>query len=282
MMAAVSTAFVSCGNKDEKSSDSKDSKEKLSIDIKPESTKISGDLRNCFEVVDREYTATDDWGLKLAVEVKRTNDELPSSFKGCDNIVGFGTFSYEENVQIDFTVELLDDKGNIIDNASASSYSHEVADVFNLAKDETGSFTVSFSVFGNEDKLAKATKFRVKSKAKHNDESERPAASASSDDSSSSSYSSDDDDDDSGSSSSYSSDDDDDDNTSSSVSSAYNSAKSQVKDAYNSAKSQAKDAIDKAAEEAFGNNAAAKAAAKAYGKALDKAMEDVDDALDDW
>lgn len=58
------------------------------IILKPETTHIKGDLGDYYEVVDRAYTVTDDWGDMVSIEVMRTDNDFDFNVKGC---VAYGT-----------------------------------------------------------------------------------------------------------------------------------------------------------------------------------------------
>lgn len=135
----------------------------VSESMKPETTTVSGDLGECFVVVDREYKLTDNGALGrlLTVELERTEAALPFELTSSTDLADFGTSKSKPFIKVGFGIEFLDDDGNVLDKVSASSgpYSHDEApDLVRLKPGEKGS--IRFSV---RDKAQQATKFRISS-----------------------------------------------------------------------------------------------------------------------
>lgn len=162
-VALLSLAFYSCGKSSSSSSDSSK--------VTPETTKVEGDLRECFEVVDKEYTPkeSDHWNYdrSLIIELKRTSEELPVDLRGLTYV----NWRWIDELQgkkynIFFDVSLLDEDGNIVaTTSSGDSYNPDVELQFdvtkipNLSEAETFSIEILYSseLFEN----AKLSKFKV-------------------------------------------------------------------------------------------------------------------------
>ena len=146
LLLAVAGVMVACGGGDkQKDAQANEVAAPSELKIKPESTSISGDLRGCFEVVDREYKlSTDGWGYDVNIMFKRTEQPLP--------------FDPKSYVDIEFIVTFYDKDGEILSKVTEGS-----DDVIILAVDEKGS--VEFTSYDDE-KVAKAATFSVSSKVK--------------------------------------------------------------------------------------------------------------------
>ena len=159
LMAVILVAFASCSSK------------KTQISMKPETTTISGDLSDCFEVVDQECIVKLDkkgniepfatWSVKL----RRTDKPFP--FADDIDVSAYGTWGSSVEAHGGFGIEVVDENGTTVQKASATEgglsgpYSHEdVEDLFKLKPGETG--TIRWSV--NDDALnAKELKFTISS-----------------------------------------------------------------------------------------------------------------------
>lgn len=158
-LITILTVFVNCGKKNGNNDET--------IELNPESTNVKGDLRDCFEVVDRVYKTDNSWGTCLNVELRRKSDKLPESFKGC-NSVGKGVMVgniLEAHVRVNIIVELLDADGNIIEKSTTDDWdnSEQCSDLFKLAIGESGTVKVSFRSLNEQ--IKNASKFRVSSTA---------------------------------------------------------------------------------------------------------------------
>ena len=161
-VALLSLAFYSCGKSSSSSSDSSK--------VTPETTKVEGDLRECFEVVDKEYTPkeSDHWNYdrSLIIELKRTSEELPVDLRGLTYDWGWIDKLQGKEYNIYFDVSLLDEDGNIVATTSSGDrYNRDVELQFddtkipNLSEAETFSIEILYSseLFEN----AKLSKFKV-------------------------------------------------------------------------------------------------------------------------
>lgn len=113
--------------------------------LEPTSTKINGPLGQFFEVVEKPYKLNN---RELSVEYKRIALGGPTD----------ASWSSEPT----FTVELLDEDGNVISSESTSVVYNEeqLESVFGLNVDETSSITLKFTA------VKGAKKFKVSSKWK--------------------------------------------------------------------------------------------------------------------
>lgn len=143
-------------------------KEVKEVVLKAVQTEIKGDLKGCYEVVDKDYKvkfATKSYEDDLVtVELKRTSKNLPYDRKdvtifpeaeksSANNCAGFG-------------VEILNADGDVIDKktANATPYSwDEMTAALQLLQDETTTIRFYF------DNLSEATSFRVTSLVQKND-----------------------------------------------------------------------------------------------------------------
>lgn len=137
--------------------------------LKAAQTEIKGELKGCYEVVDKKYKVKfaersydDD---VVTVELKRTSKALPYDRK---NVVIFpeADKSSAENCA-GFGIEILDADGDVIDkiNAKATPYSwDEMTAALQLLADETATIAFHF------DDLSEAVSFRVTSLVQNNEE----------------------------------------------------------------------------------------------------------------
>lgn len=137
--------------------------------LKPAQTEIKGDLKGCYEVVDKNYKvkfATKSYENDvITVELKRTAEPLPYDRK---NVVIFpeANKSTAENCA-GFGVEILNADGDVIDkkNANATPYSwDEMTTALQLLTDDTATIQFHF------DNLNEAASFRVTSIVMENEE----------------------------------------------------------------------------------------------------------------
>lgn len=256
MICAVALVAASCGG-GEKKSNSKQATEQTAAEqkIKPSTTNVSGDMRGCFKVVDREYKVRDDWGKKVIVTLERTDKELPFDFKEYE-IASYGTYSTVETLTlVGFSAEFYDEDGDVVVKADLESpYSHEEAPALvELEEGETG--TITFSIYGDAKEIASIKTFKISSGF----EISVPADS----------------------------DDDDDDLKSAwdEVKDEYESAWDEVEDEYEAAKQIVKGSYKAAAAAAsyYGEDLEdeLEAVAEEWEDAVDEAVDEWEDALDD-
>ena len=193
-IAIMAVCLAACGGK-------KGSEEKEEIVLTPETTQIKGDLGDYFEVVEKEYTVTNDFGDIVSIEVKRTDADFSFDLKGVEP---YGIYGKGVTGNAGFGIEILDENGNVIEKVAATASglggmysSDDMKETLKLKAGETGTVRWSFHFDGDK----KPAKFRLTSAYEEVDSSNWDSDSSSSDDDESSS-SDDDDDTDSYSSSS--------------------------------------------------------------------------------
>lgn len=191
-IAIVAICLASCGGK-------QNSEETEEIVLTPETTQIKGDLGDYFEVVEKEYTVTNEYGRSMvSIEVKRTDTDYSFDLKGVEP---YGTYGQGVTGNAGFGIEILDENGNVIEKEAATGgmYSNDdMKEALKLKAGETA--TVRWTFRFDSDK--KPAKFRLTSAYEEVDSSDWDSSSSSSSDDESSS---DDDDDDTDSYSSSSS-----------------------------------------------------------------------------
>lgn len=116
-LTAMAVNLVSCGGKKE-SEENVENAESEELVLTPETTRIKGDLSDYFEVVEREYTPTNEWGTLVSVEVRRTDKEYAFSL---DGVEPYGTYGSGVKGHAGFGIEILDAKGNVIDKSAANA-----------------------------------------------------------------------------------------------------------------------------------------------------------------
>ena len=153
-----------CGGSDET-----EVQEKKELILKVDQRKIKGDLKECFEVVDKDYRVKfakksyeDDL---VTVELKRTSKNLPYDRK--DVTIFPGAEKSSANNCAGFGIEILDANGDVIDKKTpqATPYSwDEMTAALQLLPDETTTIQFHF------DNLSDAVSFRVTSIVAKNEE----------------------------------------------------------------------------------------------------------------
>ena len=159
----VMSTITSCGGSIGETSKSEE------VILRATQTKIKGDLKGCYEVVDKDYKVKfaqksyeDD---VVNVELKRTTEDLPYDRK---NVVNFPEANQSSaEYCAGFGIEILNADGDVIDkiNANAVPYSwDEMTIALQLLPDETT--TIAFHL---ED-LSEASSFRITSLVQENEE----------------------------------------------------------------------------------------------------------------
>ena len=153
ILSVCTMIIVSCGDKNDK------------LVMTPESTEISGDLSEYFEVVDQEYAvALKDGRLEpfatWSIKVRRTDDGVP--FDENAQISAYGTTYLDGRnyCKVGFGLEIFDADNNSVDKISAKGTglmgpysSDDILDLFKLKAGEEG--TIRWLV---DDKLIDAKK----------------------------------------------------------------------------------------------------------------------------
>lgn len=159
--------------------------------VTPQDCSLSGELKDYYNVVDKEYTIAKGSGFisnnLITVELKRTDTDLPF---GDTPVSGYGTTRYDVDsyYKVGFGIELLDESGNVIVKKGATAtglggvYSDDdVVELADMASGEQGSVRWSFE----DDEVKNAKSFRILSSYKSASGSSSGGSSADSDDSSS-------------------------------------------------------------------------------------------------
>lgn len=159
VLAIATLAMTSCGG-------GNSTTENEPVLIKPTDTKIKGDLRKCFEVVDKSYEVK--WaGSKkiITIEVLRSDAELPYDRDDFDVYENKGENPKEKVAG--FGIELIDSMGNVVKTITpneTSLYKEQMIAALRLLPGETG--TVSWGTFDNWD--WSITSFRLISSVERN------------------------------------------------------------------------------------------------------------------
>lgn len=137
-----------------------DDKPEKELIIRAKQTEVKGDLKGCFEVVDKDYRVKFDRYYDIVtVELKRTNEELPYDR---DDVVIFPEGNESSASQCaGFGIEILDEYGDVIEkiNANATPYSwDEMTTAIQLRPEDTTTIAFHFS-----DGISDAASFRVTS-----------------------------------------------------------------------------------------------------------------------
>lgn len=179
-IAVVTAIFMTaCGGSSSKSGDTT---------VTPKSTTLKGDLKDYFEVVDKEYKIKVDEGSfmksgMITVEIKRNS--TPFDFP-TDNINPFGT-NGSEDYHVGFGIEIFDESGPVVvKNATSGGMSgpyssDDVTSLMKLGDGESG--FIRWSVSGDE--VEGLTSFQISSALEKSNRSSYSSSSSSSSTSSS-------------------------------------------------------------------------------------------------
>lgn len=134
--------------------------------IKPTQTKIKGDLKDCFEVIDKPYEVKWDRGEKIiTIEIMRTDAELPYNRDDFDVYKNKGDNPKEKVAG--FGIEFIDSLGNVVKTitpSESSLYSDKMVAALRLLPGESGS--VSWGTYNDWD--WSITGFRIVSSVETN------------------------------------------------------------------------------------------------------------------
>ena len=154
-VAMATTLLASCGG----GGNNNVAEAPSEIAVKVAQTEIKGDLKGCYELVDKNYKVKIDeqYGDDLlTIELRRTAQDLPYDRK---NVVIFPEESSAEYCA-GFGIEILDANGDIIDKREASTTPYswdEMTAALQLLPDETTTIRFYF------DDLTQAASFRITS-----------------------------------------------------------------------------------------------------------------------
>ena len=163
VMLFVASLFASCGGASKAPEVAKE------VFLKPAQTEIKGDLKGCYEVVDKNYKVK--FAQKsyesdvVTVELLRTTKEFLCDR---DDVVIFPEAKKSSAAYCaGLGIEILDENGDVIDKISpkATPYSwNAMTDVLRLLPEETATIEFHF------DDLSKAVAFRVTSIVQKNED----------------------------------------------------------------------------------------------------------------
>lgn len=178
-LASFLLALMSCGSKakDDKSSESETQNQ---IVLTPEKTQIKGDLGDYYEVVDKSYTVTHEFGDMVSIEIKRTSKDFELDMTG---IEPYGMSGSSVAGNAGFGIEFLDENDNVIDKVSPTASglgamysSDDMTEALKLKSGET--CTVRWS--RHFDKDHKPVKFRLTSAFERNEKPQKEKSTSSS------------------------------------------------------------------------------------------------------
>lgn len=146
--------ITACGSSEKNKSDkdSNDKSDKEIVGITPATTKVSGDLGQCFTVVNRTYKPTGDYMKVITVELTRNSEPLPFDEK-FGEINSYAVSGSDDMIRVGFGIEFLDKDGNIVGKTPATDggYSHkEPVELAKLKSGETGSIRFIFPTDAEE------------------------------------------------------------------------------------------------------------------------------------
>lgn len=117
--------------------------------VKPETTDVKGDLKGCYEVVEKDYKVRED-GIHqvINIELKRTSKELP--FDASVGEFSYGTLDDNngKRIKIGFGIEFLDENNDVIESIKAGDSgwygadTDNIPDLIKLGVDDTGTLTI--------------------------------------------------------------------------------------------------------------------------------------------
>lgn len=118
---ALSLMLFFCGGGDKGSNDSiaSDEQTQKEAGLKPENTKISGDLSDAFVVIDKTYKPVKDMFTYITVEVERTDAPLPYDLA----TMKVTPFGYSRGVaHVGLGIEYLDDEGTVLEKHGVNNF----------------------------------------------------------------------------------------------------------------------------------------------------------------
>lgn len=159
---AASLLLISCGGGSDKSSENEVEGHKIS----PETTTVKGSFKDCFEVVDRNYKVTYEGGAfekyEVKIELRRTDTAFPFDVNDVTDM--FNSEEASQNQVFGIGVEFLDEDGEVIATYKPTSEDDDCL-LLSLNSGETATFNVKIY-----DDISTATKFRVTSIVKENED----------------------------------------------------------------------------------------------------------------
>lgn len=157
--AVLIGALASCGGSSDKNGNESDENAELNdFVVTPKTTSITGPLGKAYEIVDRDYKLKKTYSsYEILVEVELSDPaRLPAGFDPTKVGTRFNEGEAQYPMLANFTIEYLDEDGNIIDDRTPnSSYS----DLLRLSQGDTS--TLRFYL--PDDNISEIKYFRIKS-----------------------------------------------------------------------------------------------------------------------
>jgi hypothetical protein len=149
LMFGLTALLMSCGGNN-------------AVSLKPETTNVKGDLKEFYEVVDKNYKVIEE-GINniVNVELKRTSNEFAFNPKSGEFRYGTWYGNNGEEIIVNFGFELLDEENNVIQTLKPGDsgwYGTDYEDIEPLLKlntDETGTLKLKIDIEN------KPVKFRI-------------------------------------------------------------------------------------------------------------------------
>lgn len=164
-----------CGGKENSEGSENNDSEEAGY-FTPETTDISGDLAGCYTVVDRKYKGTGDFLSTVAIELTRTDKDLPFD-ENEGELRSFSTHGSGPMINVGFGIEFLDKDGNIISKEDPSSSPYSGDEAVTLARLKKGDkSSIQFMLNKNEAKDVKS--FRISSAVKKQEGKESKSSSS--------------------------------------------------------------------------------------------------------
>jgi len=175
VLTLAALTFSSCGNKtNNQNGDVQADSDSVAVQaipaeaegLKPATTKITGELGFCFDVVDQSYSLTENDGTTamLTVKVKRNANSIPFNAELADTYDSSEEGGY---IAVSFGIQITDKDGTIVDETVAGGEGHDAPEypedalaLLKLKKDEVG--TLQF-VIHDPSKVNNECKFTVTS-----------------------------------------------------------------------------------------------------------------------
>lgn len=188
LLISIFSSIGSCGSSSEEYNDwymeeeSSTPKEHKDIVLTVAQTEVKGDLKGCYEVVEKNYRVkhpNSSSSEVISVELKRTNKELP--YDRDDVVIYPEAEESSANYCAGFGIEILDEYGDVIEKQSPSSTPYswdEMTAMLHLTTDDTA--TLEFRFY--DDIPEEATSLRITSIVQRNEKKKSVASTRDDDD----------------------------------------------------------------------------------------------------
>ena len=188
LLISIFSSIGSCGSSSEEYNDwymeeeSSTPKEHKDIVLTVAQTEVKGDLKGCYEVVEKNYRVkhpNSSSSEVISVELKRTNKELP--YDRDDVVIYPEAEESSANYCAGFGIEILDEYGDVIEKKSPSSNPYswdEMTAMLHLTPEDTA--TLEFRFY--DDIPEEATSLRITSIVQRNEKKKSVASTRDDDD----------------------------------------------------------------------------------------------------